>query len=216
MEGDFQSGKSINTKMKEINKNKINCLIKNFWDSVEEMNKDLFIDLEKQEITRLSTGNKLKFTLSGSKKNNNQYYTIDIKRKKLKVHRLFFYHRHGYLPNLVDHKDRNRINNNIENLRELTKSENSRNADKMKTETTSKYKGVCWVNKRKRWEARVQVNGKSKFLGYFKDEDEAGEIVNIKIREYGLEEVSVMNDTPQERARMSSLFNEPEPILNLK
>ena len=34
--------------------------------------------------------------------------------------------------------------------------------------------------------------------------------------ELGLEEVSVMNDTPQERARMSSLFDEPEPILNLK
>ena len=61
------------------------------------------------------------------------------------------------------------------------------------------------------------MNGKKDInLGTFHKEDDAGQAVNDKIRELGLEEVSVMNDTPQERARALSLFDEPEPILNLK
>lgn len=192
MEGDFQSGKSINTKMNS-------CAITNLWASVQAMEKDLFIDLDKQEITRLSTGNKLKFFLTGSKKNDNQYYTIDFKGYLLRVHRLFFYWRNLYLPRLVDHKDRNRFNNNIENLRDLSHSENGRNTNKRK-KTSSKYKGVSWNKESKKWESKLMLNRKSLFLGYFNDEDDAGQRYNNKIRELGLEEVSVMNDTPQERA----------------
>ena len=47
--------------MKKINKKKNSCVITRLWPTLEDMKKDLFIDLEKQEITRLSTGNKLKF-----------------------------------------------------------------------------------------------------------------------------------------------------------
>jgi len=65
-------------------------------------------------------------------------------------------------------------------------------------------------------ELKTMLDKKRVFLGYFDDEDNAGQAYNDAIRKYGLEEVSVMNDTPQERARMSSLFNEPEVILDLK
>ena len=133
----------------------------------------------------------------------------------MKVHRLFFYYHHGYLPPLVDHKDRNSQNNNIENLRELTKSENGRNTDK-RSGLTSRHKGVFWSIKRKKWETRITLNGKGKFLGYYENEDYAGQVVNDAIRKYGLEEVSVMNDTPQERARKLSLFDNLEPITDLK
>ena len=212
MEGDFQSGKSINTKM---NKNKTDCLIKNLWASVEAMSKDLFIDLDKQEITRLSTGNKLKFFLVGSKKMDNQYYAIDFKGYLLRVNRLFFYWHNLYLPKIVDHKDRNKLNNNIENLRDLNASESVRNTRKRKA-TSSKHKGVSFNKGADKWESKIMLDKKRIFLSYFDDEDNAGQAYNDAIRKYGLEEVSVMNDTPQERARMSSLFNEPEPILNLK
>jgi hypothetical protein len=201
--------------MKKNNKNKIDCLIKNLWASVEEMNKDLFIDLEKQEIFKVSSGEKCKFFSSGSKKNDSIYYVINFNGTKLKVHRLFFYYHHGYLPPLVDHKDRNSQNNNIENLRELTKSENGRNTDK-RSGLTSRHKGVFWSIKRKKWETRITLNGKGKFLGYYENEDYAGQVVNDAIRKYGLEEVSVMNDTPQERARKLSLFDNLEPITDLK
>jgi hypothetical protein len=192
--------------MKKTNKN--NCAITRFWPTLEDMKKDLFIDLDKQEITRLSTGNKLIFFLMGHKKNNQLYYGIKIKKSSLRVHRLFFYWKYGYLPNLVDHKDRNKLNNNIENLRELTKSENNANVEKRKNGATSKYKGVSWHKRVRKWEARLKANGKNLFLGYFNNEDDAGQAYNDKIRELGLEEISVLNDTPQERARKINLFNE--------
>jgi hypothetical protein len=183
------------------------------------MNKDLLIDLENQKVTNLSTGKVLKQRI-----NNEGYVVISFIFKNvsrtLRLHRLFFYLHHGYLPQLVDHKDRNPQNNNIENLRELTKSGNNRNRNKSqnrKRKPSSKYKGVSKTRSNK-WQARIRdLNGKKDInLGTFHKEDDAGQAVNDKIRELGLEEVSVMNDTPQERARMSSLFNEPEPILNLK
>jgi len=204
--------KGFNAKMKKTNKN--NCIITRHWPNLEDMKKDLFIDLDKQEITRLSTGNKLKFILTGKK--NQQYYCISFKKSSLKVHRLFFYWKYGYLPDLVDHKDRNKLNNNIENLRELTKSENNKNADKRKNGATSKHKGVSWNKNERKWEARLKLNGKHLFLGYFNNEDDAGQAYNDKVIQLGFEEVSVMNDTPQERARALSLFDNLEPITNLK
>jgi hypothetical protein len=230
MERNFQSGKSINTKMKKRNKKKNSCAITRLWASVEAMSKDLFIDLDKQEITRLSTGNKLKFCLIGHKENNQLYYGISFKKSCLRVHRLFFYWKYGYLPDLVDHKDRNKLNNNIENLRELSDSENKRNSNKKKIECTSKYKGVSWSKRQRKWEARLKVSGKHLFLGYFNNEDDAGQAHNNAVRKYGLEEVSVMNDTPQERARkniqfdplpsemnhLKDLFKNLEPLVDFK
>ena len=207
--------KGFNTKMKKINKKKNSCVITRLWPTLEDMKKDLFIDLEKQEITRLSTGNKLKFFLVGSKKRDNQYYAIDFKGYFLRIHRLFFYYHNSYLPKIVDHKDRNKFNNNIENLRNLNDSESARNTKKRK-KTTSKHKGVSWNKRQKKWEARLTLNRKLLFLGYFNNEDDAGQVVNDEIRKYKLEEVSVTNDTPQERARRLSLFDELEPITNLK
>jgi hypothetical protein len=38
---------------------------------------------------------------------------------------------------------------------------------------TSKYIGVCWIERRKRWCSTIRINGKNKQIGYFKEEDEA-------------------------------------------
>jgi HNH endonuclease/AP2 domain len=192
MEGDFQSGKSINSKMSS-------CAITNLWDSVGAMKKDLFIDLDKQELTNLLTGNKLKKIL-----HNKFYYKIAFRKNKkvywVLFHRLLFYWHHGYLPKLIDHKDTNAQNNNIENLRELNNSGNRRNSHKIKN-CTSIYKGVCWIKANKKWRAKFTLNGKDIHLGYFDNEDDAGQAYNDAVRKHNLEEVSVMNDTPQERAR---------------
>jgi hypothetical protein len=211
--------------MKKRNKKKNSCAITNLWSSLEKMKKAIFIDLDKQEVTNVLTGNKLTPFLRGrSEKKEGKYYSISYwKNKKvnnLLLHRLFFYWHYGYLPKIVDHKDINRQNNNIENLRELTDSENKRNTNKRKfcrgKLATSHHKGVSWCKRRKKWVAQLRFNKKHIFLGRFDKEDDAGQAYNDAIRKYGLEEVSLMNDTPQERARTLSLFDEPEPILSLK
>jgi len=208
--------------MKKTNKN--SCVITRFWPSLEDMKKDLFIDLDKQEIINLSNGQKLKFYL------NNKYHIISFKRTNMRVHRLFFYWKHGYLPSLVDHKDRNRSNNNINNLRELDSQGNAMNSGKkIRKNSSSKYKGVMKMGNK--WRARIQpFGGKEIHIGCFYLEDDAGQAYNDKIRELGLEEVSVLNDTPQERARkniqfdplpsemnhLKDLFLNTEPLIDFK
>ena len=40
----------------------------------------------------------------------------------------------------------------------------------------SKYVGVTWNKKNKKWQAQITINGKSKNLGYYHDEKEAARI----------------------------------------
>jgi hypothetical protein len=219
MERYKKSNKDFNTKMKKGNQKKHYCITTRIWPSVEKMNKDLLIDLENQKVTNLSTGKVLKQRI-----NNEGYVIINFIFKNvsrtLRLHRLFFYSHHGYLPELVDHKDRNPQNNKINNLRELDDSQNAMNSNKRKSyknkSTTSIYKGVYWNKQRKKWRASLMFKGKYFHLGSFDNEDDAGQAYNDKIRELGLEEVSVMNYTPQERARKLSLFDNLEPITDLK
>jgi hypothetical protein len=70
----------------------------------------------------------------------------------------------------IDHIDRNPQNNNITNLRCVSRSENCRNKNK-KGGCSSKYKGVHF-NKGK-WVAKVRTNGKQMYLGCFENEEEA-------------------------------------------
>jgi len=83
----------------------------------------------------------------------------------------------GYLPELVDHKDRNGLNNNIDNLRDLSHSLNHLNAD-VRSDNTSGHTGVRWNKKAKKWIARIHHQGKEHHLGCFDTIEEA-----IKARE---------------------------------
>jgi tyrosine-protein phosphatase YwqE len=203
--------------MKKRNKKKNKCVITTLWSSVEAMKKYLFINLEEQEVFKVSNGKKFKKTiLVGTGKNNKPYVVIAVeinkKSYKLRLHRLFFYWKYNYLPPLVDHIDRNSFNNNIENLRDLDASGNASNSSKRKN-TSSKYKGVHWRKEIKKWIANVFINYKNIYIGAYTSEDDAGQAYNDKVRELGLEEVSVLNDTPQERTRKVNLFNEKkEPL----
>jgi len=70
----------------------------------------------------------------------------------------------GSKANVIDHIDNNRINNNIENLRVVTMSQNQWNR---------KAKGYCWHARDKRYSVNISVNKKKIYLGTFKTEEEA-------------------------------------------
>ena len=73
---------------------------------------------------------------------------------------------HGYLPESVDHIDRDRSNNKIENLRAATSTQNQGNRSLNKT-NTSGFRGVGWHKKYNKWVARISINGKLKNIGQF-------------------------------------------------
>lgn len=66
----------------------------------------------------------------------------------------------------VDHKNHNTLDNQKNNLRKCTASENCRNA-RMSKNNTSGFKGVSWHKNKKKWVSSIKVDGKSIHLGVF-------------------------------------------------
>ncbi len=68
----------------------------------------------------------------------------------------------------VDHKDRNKLNNTEENLREANGSKNQMNKGISRKNTSGKV-GVHWAKEQGSWCAMIGLNGKIINLGYFSD-----------------------------------------------
>jgi len=86
---------------------------------------------------------------------------------------------------LADHKDHNGLNNQRSNLRTANAQQNNRNRISS-PKSSSKYVGVCWHKKDKRWQASIVVNKKAIHLGQFKTEiDAAKSRDNASIKYFG-------------------------------
>jgi len=70
---------------------------------------------------------------------------------------------------VVDHINYNGLDNRKANLRLATLTQNNRHTRRTIHPGTSKYKGVCWYSREKRWAVRIHADGKTIPLGYFKD-----------------------------------------------
>lgn len=73
----------------------------------------------------------------------------------------------------IDHKNRNRLDNQKHNLRFATKSQQQMNCGKQNRKTTSKYKGVFFHTREQKWRAQIGFNGKRIQLGSYDTEKEA-------------------------------------------
>jgi len=104
------------------------------------------------------------------------------KLKYFRIHRLVYHAFKGELPKEIDHKDRNKLNNNIKNLRPATNSLNQGNREAPKN-NLSGYKGI-WQEKRTgKWRAAIQKDNKRQWLGSFNNIEEAVAVYNKKALE---------------------------------
>lgn len=78
---------------------------------------------------------------------------------------------HGYDPIQVDHINGNRLDNRVENLRDVTQSQNQWNMRPRGGK--SKFKGVYLAKGGKKWGARIKLNGVTRHLGTFAGEVDA-------------------------------------------
>ena len=94
--------------------------------------------------------------------------------KTSKVHQLvaiaFLNHTPSGNKLVVNHIDFNKTNNNLYNLEIVT---NRENCNKNHLKSKSKYTGVSWNKLKSKWASRIYIKGKSKWIGYFKEEIEA-------------------------------------------
>jgi len=83
----------------------------------------------------------------------------------------FLNHKPNGLNLVVDHVNNIKTDNRLGNLQVVSQRYNS---TKNKKEGTSKYPGVYWHSKEKKWMAAIRINGKKVHLGTFSDEAMAG------------------------------------------
>lgn len=110
-----------------------------------------------------------------NKINGDGYICVKIDGVNYLAHRLAFLHYYGYLPHgEIDHRNMDKADNRICNLREATHTQNQYNRTAYRCNSTG-LKGVNWRESHKKWRATIRINGKPKHLGYFDTAKEAHE-----------------------------------------
>ena len=102
--------------------------------------------------------------------------TINGVARSYLQHRIIYIYHYGKCPQYLDHINRDRLDNRIENLRPATRSQNNYNAG-LRRDNTSGIKGICWHSRSRKWYASVMVAGKSVCLGCFSILEEAAAAV---------------------------------------
>ena len=99
------------------------------------------------------------------------YLHIGVQRSIFKAHRLVWLHVCGEpVPDMIDHKDHDQLNNRIENLRASTMSQNRANSLVRKDSKTG-FKGIH-LSRQNRFMVLVG-SGKRRYLGTFETIEEA-------------------------------------------
>jgi hypothetical protein len=108
------------------------------------------------------------------------YVRVKIGKERHLIHRVIYLMHYGYMPKIVDHIDNNKSNNKIENLREVTKSQNCLNK-KIRKDNLLNIKNVYFYKPNKKYAVKISINGKPQHIGYFEDL-ELAELVAIESR----------------------------------
>jgi hypothetical protein len=84
---------------------------------------------------------------------------------------------------VCDHINHNGLDNRKSNLRICTRQQNTYNQRSQKG-GSSKYKGVDWNKRQKKWRARIYYKRKFYYLGYFDNEVDAAKSYDKKAKEF--------------------------------
>ena len=99
-----------------------------------------------------------------------RYPQIRVLGKTCRYHRAVFLHQNGYLPKCIDHIDGDKLNTRIENLAEISVSDNCRKAPKP---PRALPKGVTMNKRRKKFVAMYSRQGKNVYLGAYETAEQA-------------------------------------------
>ena len=110
------------------------------------------------------------------------YRDVHIHGRNYKVHRLIWLYVHGRWPtHEIDHKNGDRADNRLTNLREATRRQNTHNI-RLRNDSRSGVKGVGWHAQAKKWQAKIRGT----HIGLFTDINEAAEAYRVAAeRHYG-------------------------------
>lgn len=143
------------------------------------------------------------------------YATSGAGKEQVLLHRLVI---KANSTEQVDHINRNKLDNRIENLRLCNASQNMMNKEKPLA-SQNKYKGIC-LTRTGKWKAQINKNGKAIYLGLFESAELAaraydtaaktihGEFANLNMTAEDI-------DLPQIRRRHKLSKKEVESVRTL-
>lgn len=105
--------------------------------------------------------------------NKKGYCKVNLKGSPVSYHRLvWILHHEQDVPDglQIDHKNGDKLDNSIENLRALTCRDNTLNQKKHRE---GKLGGCSFNKQAKKWQAAIWIDGKTRNLGYFNTEADA-------------------------------------------
>lgn len=104
---------------------------------------------------------------------DNSYLHLRIDGVIYKAHRIAWLHYYGVWPSeLLDHENTIRSDNRIENLRDADFSKNTMNSC-LRSDNACHFKGVDYMPKKRKWRARIGINGRNIYLGLFDTPEDA-------------------------------------------
>jgi len=110
--------------------------------------------------------------------NSYGYLMFGHKKKIYFVHRAIYLLMKKELPEYVDHINGDKLDNRIENLRGATICTNAYNA-KLSSRNTSGCKGIHKIKDGSGYQVSIRYNNIRKYLGKFKDFDDAKEFISL-------------------------------------
>jgi hypothetical protein len=138
--------------------------------------------VDDEDYERLS-----KHTWQANKQQDGLYYAQRSvyhkgKRIHIKMHReiLGFFYRDG---KITDHKNRNGLDNQRNNLRPTTRAINRINS-RMQKDNRSGFRGVSWYKRDDRWQVYIRINGIAMFFGRYIDIIDAAIAYDYAVTKY--------------------------------
>lgn len=133
---------------------------------------------------RTTVGGRAKSGTVAGTTTSNGYILIYVDKKPYLAHRLAWLYVYGELPSCgLDHKDMDRCNNRIENLRKADKSQNNYNRNAPKNNACG-LKGVYYHRRGKRWASHITIRKKNYHLGLFDTKEEAYKVRCLAAAEF--------------------------------
>lgn len=145
-------------------------------DLTQEKIKSLFEYNDNGSLSwKVKIADKINIGQRAGTKHSGGYWQIRIYKKIYLEHRLVWLYHYGYLPTCqIDHINRNKLDNRIENLRLCPRNEldNCQNLG-LNPRNTSGHTGISWSKQCNKWVVQISSDGKNKSIGYFSDIEEA-------------------------------------------
>jgi hypothetical protein len=139
--------------------------------------KQLFDCIDGHLVWKVSKAKRIKIGDNAGTISKDGYVRVFVDGKSYLAHKLVYLIEHGDMPTELDHIDRNKLNNDVSNLRPCTRSENSINRSLFANNKT----GIKNVHKHSfgKYQVSFRRNNKHIYCGLF-DDLELAELVAIE------------------------------------